>query len=158
MKKNKNKKNIEDEMHDFDSEIKIKWWEKRIYYPLWRKWRWFKNIPRELLWFIQRGKRGYADCDVWSLDGYLCSWLPSALRKLKKISHGYPDGDVKSMGEWKEILEKTSRGFEAVTKLDDAICSKKYNTKLEKSKRIKLQKEIDEGMKLFVKHFQSLWD
>ena len=44
-------------------------------------------------WFIQRGWRGYADCDVWSIDWYLCGWLPGALRQLANNVHGVP-GDM----------------------------------------------------------------
>jgi hypothetical protein len=42
----------------------------------------FKSIK----YFIQRGKRGYSDEDVWDFDNYLCSIIPPAIRELKRIT------------------------------------------------------------------------
>ncbi len=36
----------------------------------------------EIKWFIQRGKRGYADCDWWSLDTYICQVMIDAMEDL----------------------------------------------------------------------------
>jgi len=52
-------------------------------------WSWWKfyldpmQLAREIKWYWQRARYGYADCDLWSLDMYLASWMPSALRDLK---------------------------------------------------------------------------
>jgi hypothetical protein len=43
-----------------------------------------------LRWFIQRGRRGWADCDVWSLDSYTCLMLSGALIRLAERNHAYP--------------------------------------------------------------------
>ncbi|MEK6883753.1 MAG: hypothetical protein AABY22_29260 [Nanoarchaeota archaeon] len=149
--------------------IKLKWWEK-IYYPLWRKWDWFRNIPDEIKWFIQRGKRGYADSDVWSIDGYLCSWLPSALEKLKNTNHGCPvsdkckctrDGNENMKCLFDDYLDKMILGFKSVNDLLNLVYITKKNKnkpKILKAEEDKLQNKFDEGMKLFVKYFQSLWD
>lgn len=40
--------------------------------------------------FIQRGKRGYADCDCWNLDEYFFSVMPNALENLADNAHGFP--------------------------------------------------------------------
>ena len=61
-----------------------------MYYPLYRRWYSLSRIPSEVKWFIQRGKRGYADCDVWSLDSYLNSWMPEAIHQLKKRESWIP--------------------------------------------------------------------
>src|SRR5258708_21045784 len=60
-------------------------------------------------WFIQRGWRGYADCDVWGLDSYLAGWMPEALERLQKNKLGYPIG-MKRQG-WDSRLECMKQGF-----------------------------------------------
>ena len=82
--------------------------------------------PREFIeecvhgvrYFIQRGSRGYSEQDVWNLGSYLSSWLPKALRELKK-SNSYTssfDGWCKSMtqNEWRLLLEQMAQGFEEI--------------------------------------------
>lgn len=67
----------------------------------WTIWRFFHHglgnpsIAYDLIRaFIQRGRRGWADQDVWSLDGYLNSWLPDALRRLRDTKQGVPPRNV----------------------------------------------------------------
>ncbi len=116
-------------------------------------WEWPGDRLREVKWFIQRGRRGYADFDLWSLDWYLADWMPKALRQLKKNHNGYPGIEgANSDAEWKAILEKMARGFEAINKQSDLLYGP--STKTYK----KLQKTIDEGLGLFVKWYGSLWD
>lgn len=50
-----------------------------------------KSIPRKIKWFYQRGKRGYADCDLWNFDTYLEKVLSKGLRDFARNSSGYPD-------------------------------------------------------------------
>ena len=47
--------------------------------------RWFRSVR----WFFQRGRRGWADCDIWNLDMYLTRILAHALPKLAE-GHGHP--------------------------------------------------------------------
>jgi hypothetical protein len=106
-----------------------------LYYVFYRffkysSWSSPRRAYREVKWFIQRGRRGWADCDVWSLDDYLNSWLPDAVRKLKKDSQGVPgvlveaedcdetgstseEGMARAVERWDTILEKIALGFEA---------------------------------------------
>ena len=65
--------------------------------------------------FLQRGWRGYADQDVWSLDGYLSRWLPDALRQLQ--GSGHPNGITGR--EWDEILGEMEKGFTAAREVID---------------------------------------
>lgn len=32
------------------------------------------NIPKQIKFFYQRGKRGYSDQDVWSMDWWFLVW------------------------------------------------------------------------------------
>jgi hypothetical protein len=127
-----------------DHNRRSRWVE--LYYILWR---FFHNSPwgnprqayREIKWFIQRGRRGWADCDTWSLDDYLTSWLPAALRYLKEHKHGVPsavveaedcreDGQVSDEGleraesRWNAIMDKMIEGFEADRRAQEGLYEK----------------------------------
>lgn len=69
-------------------------WRTRIYWTARRFFSAARSAPRDIYYsikyFIQRGRRGWANCDTWSLDSYLNGWLPSALRYLKAHKHGTP--------------------------------------------------------------------
>jgi hypothetical protein len=101
--------------------------------PWWKHW----LSPQTYFYYVkykwQRANRGWADCDVWSLDGYLVEWMPDALRRLKATKHGIPlkciseeydkNGDLteKSLEEgekkWDGILDAIIEGFEANKRL-----------------------------------------
>jgi len=132
-------------------------WYEEIYNKIYRFFYKIEDIPREIKWFIQRGKNGYADCDVWDLSNYLSEWLPTALRELKKNSSGCPNDiyDKTRKGnecwKWKEIIEKIAIGFEASYKIK---CNHFY-----KGKRFeKLKQKEKEGQNLFIKWFHALWN
>lgn len=131
--------------------------------------RWIKH-------FIQRGWRGYADCDAWSLDYYLNKWMPKAVRSLKG-GHGFPGGlfeelysitydddhpydhtrpneeeGNKTHAYWQDILEKIALGFEAAYILEDdpSLWDKPRGEELKAQKK--------EGLALFIKYYDCLWD
>jgi hypothetical protein len=103
-------------------------WKDRLadifYWPFYRLVKYHNPFRycREVKWFLQRGKRGWADCDVWGLDDYLAGWLPDALKQLSEDTHGYPaslcdeendpSGDA-GFAEWREILAQIAEGFRA---------------------------------------------
>jgi len=107
------------------------------------------TLIRKTQWFFQRGTRGYADCDVWSLDGYILGWLPNALDQLRKECHGYPC-DL-SPESWDYILEKMADGLKAESKW----CGLDYETERE---RIGLQRRGKDGMRLLFERWHDLWD
>jgi hypothetical protein len=107
-------------------------WNQAIYYPLYRAWKDYNpaQLYREARWFLQRGRRGWADCDTWSLDDYLAGWLPDALKHLAEHTHGYPsafydeendpEGDA-GFAEWKSVLGQMAEGFRAHTRKMDGL-------------------------------------
>lgn len=62
------------------------WWQR-----VWDEVTWrlssVRRVYRQVRWFWQRGRRGYSDLDAVSLDAYLCSWLPDAIRQIGQYSH-----------------------------------------------------------------------
>lgn len=69
-----------------------------VVYPFWSVVRFFRNLPRDLKWWIQRRVRGYSDCDIWSMDTYILEKLQQMLPKFIENCHGYPH----SYGKWED--------------------------------------------------------
>ena len=132
---------------------KIKYaWEDFIYYPTYRFFDKIRGIPDEIKYFIQRGRRGYSDRDTWNIDYYLSSWMPQALKKMISYGNGYPGvGAANTPEKWKVIVKKIAKGFQASYKIGEF----EYNTLTQKKR---LQAVQEEGLKLFTKYFDNLWD
>jgi hypothetical protein len=112
----------------------------------WACYRFFKynswgnpcQMYRDIRWFIQRGRRGWSDRDTWSLDHYLSSWMPEALRHLKETKQGVPssmfkpedcgeEGNPTDIGlqqaqdRWNAIIDKMIAAFEAHRRIQDGM-------------------------------------
>jgi len=140
-------------------------------YSLTHPWELIFDFVREVKYFIQRGLYGYAESDHWSLDYYLSSWVPNALREMKDcVGFGTPGTLVKdpqtatdkewneAEKEWGKIVDKMIAGFEAPIKQDELGYSTKKQKEKFREEWDKLEKIRIEGMELFVKYYQSLWD
>jgi hypothetical protein len=117
----------------------IYWWNK-------------KSGPRQqyyrMKYFIQRGKRGYSNRDLWGFDNYLSTMLPTALRQLADVAHGYPSEDGMTFEKWQEMIRKMADGFEAMS-FDVGISQEEYEER---------KKKFREGMELFIEYYENLWD
>lgn len=136
-------------------------------------------------WFVQRGRRGWADCDTWSLDYYLSGWMPAALRHLKETKHGVPcgmfeglptaDGDPwrhsdeafkAAEARWDAVMDKMIAAFEADRRVQEGLYEEElgpYESSPARSARARELEARDEavfkeGMALLVEHWRSLWD
>ena len=123
--------------------------------PAWSYWKYYLKHPLEFLrdavqlplWelkcFVQRGLYGYSDDDWYSLDDYLLTWLPSALREMRDKGIGHPvTEEVETYEDWAAILTQMA-------------------AKLDAQREALEGNEIDlpkDGLELFVKWFYSLWD
>lgn len=162
---------------------RMSWWKEHIYYPVYRFWRWHKifhpvEMYYEVKYFIQRGRRGWADQDTWGLDNYLDSWLPDAIDHLNEHTHGYPPELTPE--KWSEILKTIAEGFRARQKASDGLYKdelgeypvyrpegmtreewipiKDAHTNRIEELRKRDMAIFDEGMALFVKYYDHLWD
>lgn len=146
---------------------------QKIWWPIRRL---IYNFPwhcKQVKFFIQRGKRGWADCDWWGMDYYLIGIILPMLKELKEHCHGYPGyGKVSTPEKWDSTLDEMILGFEAGKR----ICENEYfdifqpnwfekNEKLTsdtlkkcQEETLKDQKLFHEKIKLFNKYFFSLWD
>lgn len=118
-------------------------------YYLTRPWAIIEETYRNMKWVAQRGLRGYADCDVWSLDSYLCGWLPGALEQLIGKKHGHPIGMTRK--GWDSRLKRMKQGFIEAQKLMDLTY---HRPKEAQAAERRMQRDLS----LFIKHFLSLWD
>jgi hypothetical protein len=127
------------------------------------------NFPYQVKWFIQRGKRGWADCDVWSVDYYLTPIIIGMLKKLKETTHGYPYGLTEK--KWDKTLDKMVAGFEAAQRVldddyykdiigDDPKWGSVPRDIIKKLGRmsVKDQKLFRKNAELFIEYYFALWD
>jgi len=121
------------------------------YNPIYSIPRFFSNVRFEIKMAWQRVFKGYDDSNAWSLYYHLNTIIPIHIRKMIKYTDGYPVmPGINNMKQWKDILKKIAKGFEAMKKIEDDV--------LYKGKRYeKLKKDWDIGIKLFVKYYRCLW-
>lgn len=108
---------------------------------------WHHAVTRPVRRFVQRGRRGWADQDVWSFDTYLAEVISGGVEYLR-VGHSYP-GEMPE-DEWDGddgILHQIGSGFHdyvdgKFTWDDDDPGYAKFN----------------ESMALFVKWYGHLWD
>ena len=63
---------------------------RRIITPDEILWQIFVKPFRPIVWFIQRGVRGYSDRDTWNLSYYLAFIMKGSLKTLASSLHGSP--------------------------------------------------------------------
>ena len=153
-----------------------------FYYWLKAKIEKIRYFPKEVKWFVQRGKRGYADSDVWDFDCYLSKVVLGGLKWLQKHKHGYPatldpitgnfDYDMK---RWEMILQEMIDGFEILNICiggDDLNYGKYLPDDVKQSIETKMkinypnlrfttreeEQKIDKSFDLLKQYFLSLWD
>lgn len=117
-----------------------------------------KRIPSEIKWFWQRGRHGYSDRDLWSLDVYFADMISKSMVDLIRNLDRY----VEVTPEFKYDLWSIAFGMRLYHNFmtqdtpelcrDDPEYFKKYEEREEKVKKT-LERSID----LFKKHFSALW-
>jgi hypothetical protein len=137
----------------------IEWLEENIWWPIERVIDKPQKWYREVKWFIQRGKRGYADCDLWGWDYYMARTNIKALKQFKEKLYGHPFG-FNDIDEWKDTIQQMIDGFQASIDIDDVhiIENGAYNHKKTVEEIERLEKIRLKGMRLFTKWYQNLWD
>jgi len=103
----------------------------------------------EVEWFIQRGKRGWANCDVWSLHSYLSEVIRGTIHQLSLYNQ--PPGDMSSE-DWYMVLRDIENGFDAFEKMEEVACPKSSNGQWDN-----WSMEFERGMDLLKEHYFYLW-
>lgn len=109
-------------------------------YWSWSSWR------RALRFLWQNITQGWNDSDCWGLDYTFALYILPRLKRFKEIAHSHPC-DMKPE-EWDAILDKMIKAFELVIEHE----FNRYGNISEE------QALIEEGLTLFAKWYQHLWD
>ena len=114
-----------------------------------------KQVKRSVDYFIQRGRRGFSDRDLWSMDLYFARVLAEAVGEFRKNTHGYPayfESSVPGEGEqeWDAILLRIQEGFQFYVANSDGFDSLVADSESEK--------RFKEAWDLMGEHYASLWD
>ena len=120
-------------------------WESIKYFPV-RLWSWIEDLWLNTIAFFQRGKRGFADKDVWGFDYYLAEVIAGGLKLLRENHGGHPLGLTDE--KWNSILDEIIEGFEARNNCES----------YEEFLSIEADKKLNKSLELFAKYFQDLWD
>jgi hypothetical protein len=108
-------------------------------------------------YFIQRGRRGYSERDVWDWRSHHSRMMIGVLQYLRKHKHGYPCG--LSLAKWDKKLTVMEQGFQSA--IDEENDYKSYKT-LSKEEYRKLifsrRRKLMLGLKYFREYYQDLWD
>ena len=129
-----------------------------------------RDMPYKVKWFIQRGSRGWADCDWWNMDSYLVSIIIPMLKRFRADIHGYPCGLTEK--KWDSLLGEMIEGFEAAKRvIDDEYYKEVSGDSVEAIKNASKdeikqwgamnmadQKLFAKKGRIFIKHFFGLWD
>ena len=130
---------------------------------VWHPLDYLGDVCRQAKWFVQRGKRGYADNSIWSLDWYLTGFMGNALRELADQVHGTPiidvgrvienpsDCDALTMEEWKATILYIAETFDIGRKMQD------FEYKSDEDYQA-AKKRFNHGMQMFGEYFFNLWD
>ena len=131
-----------------------------VKYGIWQK---IRDIPSEIKYFIQRGRRGYSDRDIWGLDSYLVSIIYNGIKKLHDVGmHEFHTSiEFKQMVEGFGLLKdyadekiyyggfmetKKKRNMEKHMRIGPFFKDYKFTTRKE-------EKKISRAFKLFEKNF-----
>ena len=125
------------------------------------------HFPRSVKWFMQRGYRGWADCDVWDMDEYLADVICEMLVRFRSSYTGCPsdlavtDKDGKNnCDSWGLEIDKMIEGFMAAKsmKTGDYYDFKQEDCDDIVAKYKGLEARFKDGGERFIKYFNHLWD
>ena len=99
-------------------------------------------------------EEGFSGTEFFSLDYSLALYIYGRLCYFRDYCLcGYPAG--LTMEQWKDIINKMIKAFKLYIQQEDIDYTKSMKERHKASKN--RQKQINYGMKLFIKYFGSLW-
>jgi len=131
-----------------------------------------KNLFYDIKWFFQRKIRGYDDPDIFDMDRHLTKFILPRIKEFRKMIEtncsGVPTlileynekGKAKystdeGMKRWISILKKIELAFILMHEENNGedVYLKKSVEEISED-----YKKIEEGLELFGKYYQCLWD
>ena len=131
---------------------------KREWFAIKGKIRRMLDFPyhiKRIRWFVQRGRRGYADCDWWAMDFFLVGIILPMLKRMKADEIGYPGyGKASTPEKWDALLDEMIEGFTVAQKIIDGdYPPEQFLELLAQDKKV-----FEKKAKVFIKWFFHLWD
>jgi hypothetical protein len=115
------------------------------------------ELVDEVRYFIQRGRRGWSERDVWGWFAHHSEMMVGVLQYLRKHKHGYPIG--LTPGKWAKKLEVMEQGFQAaIDEENDYTSYKRLSRKDHRKLIFSRRRKLMLGLKYFRTHYYSLWD
>lgn len=143
----------------FDIMDEIQPWWLRIVDNTLRALEDLTDIPRKkyraVKRFYQRGKRGWADEDLWNFDAYLASVISGGLHGLADIAHGFPS-DLREFEDKQEVEELFQAWVDSLHR--NADCIALYNAGNMRPDNPETLDEVHESLIWVVENFGDLWD
>ena len=117
------------------------------------------NLKNEIKWGFQRMFRGYDDTAKWGLDTYLGDIALPVLKYLRNnkcgiaLVEGFEDKSFEEQEKaWNDVLDKMIKSFQLIK--DDDFDTEVHPIEWYKEH----QEQIQEGLQLFARYYQNLWD
>lgn len=133
-------------------------------------WDVFTSVPRFIKYAWQRASRGWADCDVWSMDDWFCDVVPGMLKQLADNKLGVPIDFEHHMDNWPKMLNQMAEDLEAKQRFDERWFGEGGVYRIETGNKTKQQLDlciteedaaydkVKAGLASFYEYFFSLWD
>ena len=148
-------------------ELKKPWAVSASKDAYWSVYHFIKDLPSTIKWKWQRARRGYSECDVWGLNGFIIEKLHKPIKAFVKYQaehgHGAPVEFEKDPAGWLEVLYKIEYAFdqgyqEEVTYTDEFHEHLMEMLEAKDGRYEERLKKMQEGFELFGRFLQTMWD
>ena len=106
-----------------------------------------RNFKQSIKFFWQRKAKGFDDSEMWNLDQSLARLILPRLKRFKEINKS-----LSETGQSKDLMESVDEMIFAFEWIDNA---KHFGSSLVVDDMS--HKRVENGLKLFSKHYTSLW-
>lgn len=118
----------------------------------WRRWLpvWLRRtaLARPVVLFVQRGRRGWSDEDLWQFDHHIGRVIAGGLRRMAVVTYGYPGEHYgfNSLEEWRAFLVAIADDLDAWVSTPDAFLDRDAYDRAQNA------------MRRLAEHYGSYWD
>ena len=151
-------------MEEFEKERstfrwKVKYYLRKLTVPFYK----IKKFPRKIKFAYQRVTRGFSDQDAWNGDMYLASQIAGIAEWLVENGHGVPmsyayQPDLNDSVEIMAERRNTEYCKHIAVFREYAKNGPAFDQEWEEELGGVLDKDLDESLQWFAKHFVELWD
>jgi hypothetical protein len=128
---------------------KIKKIPENIQYAYYEGLHRIQELARNIKYAYQRARYGYDDRMVQDFKYYYSVIATKILTRFKDETMGYPYGMRKD--DWLKALQQMIDGFDAAVRICEDIGNESPHRKKDEEIRRR-------GMRMFMKHYMSLWE